>query len=1407
MKSYPLSHAQQEILQSCMTVPESTCYNLPSDIVFPKDIDVERLERAVKAIIKVRKELHIKFVQQVDGEIRQELWLDEAIEVEMNRLCSIRPILPNLQPQPSPPDSTQYPFDDFTKPFNLFNYEPLYRFAIVETKENVHLLTDIHHSIADGVTLGNLLLAHDLPLAYADCDAFVHLFDNESPVPPLFMQALQEEKDMNTEHFQDVAKAQRERFQGRKCAKLSADKSDMLGENIIVSLKTERERIDKWCEENDITPNNLFLSAFSLVLSRLCRQQETVLFTLTHGRSDRKNRNAYGMFVKSLPLLINADGRQKARTFLAEVRREQRQAIRNSIYPTTLFCKDLRISPTAVFGFQSQTIAEETEIGGFHITARQLPHGKSNQDLSCMVYVSPENYELRMESSSSLNDERMLQLVAKATLTCVEELMNKQEESLANIRLVTDDEAKELLRLGEGPQMELKDDEDFITMFIRQARKTPDNKAVTDSLETLDYAKLEHLAAWFAEQLESFGMKKGDRVCVEADRRCNSVAALIGIMAAGGVYVPIDLSNPSKRIEMIKADCGADITIRFHDDGVTFVSKNQFPEGRKYMLSDIEKSSSLLHPPSSIHHQPSSFPPPPSSIMYTSGSTGEPKGVVVTHRGLANLMKFIASEWRLNADSRISCHSSLAFDASLEDLLPALTVGGRVYLPDESTRKDLALLHKYLTDNHITGGCYTTNIGVMLAENFTIDTDYLCVGGETLMQNPSNRPRLLNTYGPTEYTVDATYYEVEPGKHYDRIPIGRPLPNTRILLLDKEGWPVPRGAVGELCIQGAQLASGYWNRPEETALRFVEDRLTGQRTYRTGDLARWNSEGNLEFFGREDGQFKRNGYRIEPSEIEAAMLKNESVRQAAVVLSDRLCAFFTATRQLNEVALRKHLRQYLPHYMMPNVFIQLDEMPLSPSGKIDKAALPVPSCTQRPYVEPRDLNEKLLCRLFSKVLEVEKVGIDDNFFELGGTSILVMMLCNEASRYDYPFSYPDVYKWPTVRELVEKDFEVRGARCEVRDHYDTFGNITHKVENATSEKEYSHTSHSTSRNSILITGSTGFLGCHVLWNYLQKTNKTVYCMVRKKGEKSGEERLRERLYYYFGQGSGERRVERGERIVVKSGERKEEIDRLFNERVVVIEGDITNEDDFDAFQNKGIGKVIHCAADVRYFGSGGEIMETNTTGTSNVAYFCLKSIANLIHISTVKTRNTTEYTLSKTLAERPAKDLSEEYGVPSTIIRIGNLMPRKSDGRFQPNRKDNFFMAALSYLSSTGTYPAGASDLYFDISPVDEVAEAIFIIAENESFHNKFGSHESTLWQALPAEQVSLRQIIKAFRRKGHILREANIIPIQPLFDKDTAEKARTLQRKTNQKLAEMGFSWSKKDNDYLEKIINVVTD
>jgi amino acid adenylation domain-containing protein len=566
-------------------------------------------------------------------------------------------------------------------------------------------------------------------------------------------------------------------------------------------------------------------------------------------------------------------------------------------------------------------------------------------------------------------------------------------------------------------------------LVAAQARLNPNRPAVVTATGKLTYAELDLRAAQLASHLHGLGAGPEVIVGLGLERSPEFVIAALAIMKAGAAYLPMDLAHPTERLRFILKDAGARLVVtqdrfadRFRDAGVKTIDVD----------ADLNEVAPL--PIDRIQANIDSL----GYVIYTSGSTGLPKGVEITHRNLANLISWHVKAFDVDYSSRATFQAGVGFDAVVWEIWPYLTLGATVYVPDESTRLSADALRDWLICHEITVSFVPTAIAEqMIARPWPSDSAlrFLLTGADTLHRRPL--PGLpfsfVNNYGPTECTVVATSGAVGPEKYGAGLPsIGQPIDNVSIHLLDEQGREVPQGATGEIYIGGAGVARGYRNRPDLTAERFLADPFgdEGDRRYRTGDLGRFLPNGEIAFQGRIDDQIKIRGYRIELNEINAVINAHPSV-EASIVIGredspdDKRLVAYAVPRpgfDCDEQGIRQLVRTRLPDYMEPSAFVWMDSFPLTPNGKVDRAALPVPKIGDGPcgqtFIAPRTPVEETLAGIISEVLKVPRVSVDDDFFHLGAHSLLgAQIIARVRGAFGTELRLLDVFDAPTVAEL------------------------------------------------------------------------------------------------------------------------------------------------------------------------------------------------------------------------------------------------------------------------------------------------------------------------------------------------------------------------------------------------------
>ena len=576
----------------------------------------------------------------------------------------------------------------------------------------------------------------------------------------------------------------------------------------------------------------------------------------------------------------------------------------------------------------------------------------------------------------------------------------------------------------------------FPELFAAQVARTPDAVAVVFEDRTLSYAALDADANRLAHHLQSLGVGPETVVGLCVERSPETVIGLLGILKAGGAYLPIDAGYPRDRLEFMLADAGVSVLVTQS----ALVDRIPVSSACRIVRLDADASA--------IARQPATAPPldldprHPAYVIYTSGSTGAPKAVVVEHASLTNKMLALGQDFEVNERFRAALLISSAFDPSIEQaLLPFMGGGATVVVSDAVRESPVRFWQQVKRDGVTFISCVPSFFESVLRDApETASLDHLALGGEAFtgefrneISRHLNVARITNLYGPTEATIDAVSHRVVGDEVGSVIPIGHPMANYRIYVLDGGLEPVPAGVVGELYIAGVGLARGYLNRASLTAERFVADPnggTAGSRMYRTGDLARWRSDGVLEFLGRADAQVKLRGFRIEPGEIEAALAAQSGVSQAAVIArpdgagGQRLIGYVVAApgAVLETAALRAALSRQLPDYMVPSALVVLERLPLTPNGKLDRRALPEPELgSPHSHRAPRTPQEAILCSLFAEVLGVERVGVDDNFFERGGHSLLATRLISRIrATLNVEVAIRSLFEAPSVEALAER---------------------------------------------------------------------------------------------------------------------------------------------------------------------------------------------------------------------------------------------------------------------------------------------------------------------------------------------------------------------------------------------------
>ncbi|HLK61110.1 MAG TPA: amino acid adenylation domain-containing protein, partial [Chthonomonadaceae bacterium] len=1041
-RTAPLSYSQSRIWFIDQLEPGSSVYNVPSVLRLTGSLNQGVLQAAVSEIVRRHEALRTTF-DFVEGAPIQRVHEAETVSLPVADLRDLAPEARAQQAQRLIHEETQRPFDLSTG--------PLFRAMLLRLGDEEHTLTlTMHHIVSDGWSRG--ILRRELSALY---NAF--LAGNPSPLPELQIQ------------YTDYALWQRERLQGEELERqLSYWRTQLAGAPTLLDLPLDRPRppvqtsrgasqrlaisanvseaLTALSQQEDATLFMTLLAAFQVLLSRHNGQDDIVIGTPIANRTRAEVEGLIGFFLNTLALRGDLSGDPSFREFLGRVREACLGAYAHQDLPFERLVEELQpersLSHSPIFQvvFTFQNVPREAlEFEGLRIERDGGGWESGKFDLRLSIVPNRSGFQVVLGYNPDLFDAEHMERMLEHYRNLLEGIAADPEQKLSRLPLLTEPERQQLLVEWNHTEADYPRDRCMHQLFQEQVERTPEAIAVAFEGRELTYRELNAQANRLAHALQRQGVGLETRIGVFLERSPEMIVALLAILKAGGAYLPLDPSYPIERLAFMLEDSRAPLLLT-----------QQSLQGRldggqaRVLLVDTEAAyagESSANPQSAVLADNLAY------VIYTSGSTGLPKGVEVSHRNLLNLVHWHVHTYALDASDRTTQVARSAFDASVWEIWPTLAVGASLHIAPEETILSPSQLLGWLNDQAISVSFLPTPLAeAVLAEAGceTLSLRALLTGGDRL--HPVERHdlpfALINHYGPTESTVVATAGTVAMGKE-TLPPIGRPISNTQVYLLDGGMQPVPAGVAGELYLGGESLARGYLNRPELTAERFVPDPFSGRagaRLYRTGDLCRYLPDGSIEYLGRVDDQVKVRGFRIELGEIESVLSQHPGVREAAVLAREdgtqdkRLVAYVVSRNgAVHPNDLREHLRDKLPGYMIPSVFVALPSLPLSPNGKVDRKALPAPEAGEQreTYVAPRTPIEEGLAEIWCEILRVERVGIHANFFELGGHSLLATQAISRfRSTFQVELPLRTLFEAPTIALLAQKIAALPGSMAD-----------------------------------------------------------------------------------------------------------------------------------------------------------------------------------------------------------------------------------------------------------------------------------------------------------------------------------------------------------------------------------------
>ncbi|MBG9803130.1 amino acid adenylation domain-containing protein [Brevibacillus laterosporus] len=1064
-KTYALSNPQKRIWYTEMMHPDTAVNIMAGFIKITGQSDYAKLCQAINAAIYAHDALRIRLTDEGQAEPRQYLLnyqerqfpvIDYSKKVAHPKHEDVS-VAQEYEQKSIINKVVEWAESQTKIPMELFHSD-LYDISIhLIDDEQMWVYCRFHHLIADGVSID--MFCNQF------MDNYVHLLAGESielEVQPSYLSYLDSEMEYEASvRFQKDKSYWQEAFSslpevnGIKQVPTYQSSTLAARESVPISKRLQA-LVHTFCKEYQVSVNALFLATLSIYLQKLTFSEDITIGTLYGNRTNRTDASMFGMFVSTQPFRTQVNTQLDFVSYVRQITQKQVSILRHQKYPYNLLMQELRTKHrgmdelfTIVLEYQPMKWGEKGQLTysmewlfSGHVGYPLYVHVKENIDSGQMM--------LTLDYQVEMFDKSEIIRVAEQLLLLLQNGVEEPSKKVGELQLLSGQERQLLLSFNET-QNDFPLDKTVHQMFEEQVEKTPEHTAVIFENKHLTYRELNEQANRLARRLRQKGVQPDQPVAMLTERSLEMLIGIFAIMKAGGAYLPIDPEFPNERMEYMVQDSGAFLLL-VHP---SFAGHFSF-EGEEIIIqSDLyaDEDGTNLKPLAQAHHL--------AYVIYTSGSTGNPKGVMIEHRSVISRNYWSQRKYPLTEQDTILQKTPYTFDVSVYELFGWSFVGAKVCFLQPGAEKDPGMIVQTIQQHHIsiihfvpsmlhifltylaeTGIAeQVKNLRLIFASGEALKAQHVAKFHDILQPYGIS---LHNLYGPTETTIQVTYYDCDTAT-VPFVLIGRPVDNVHIYIVGPHGEQQPMGVTGELCVSGVGLARGYLNLPEMTASRFVPNPFTDKEElmYKTGDYARWLPNGQLEYLGRMDHQVKIRGYRIESEEIETQLVKIAGVKDAVVVAVENeqgdqeLCAYIVTEREHSIGALREKLANALPTYMIPTYFIPVQSMPLTQNGKVDRKSLPLPTRdadtlgTDEVYIEPKNEREWLLAKIWEAVLRVERVGARDNFFYLGGDSIKAIQVMSRLRARGMSLEMKRLFQFPILSDaargitLLEQKIESR----------------------------------------------------------------------------------------------------------------------------------------------------------------------------------------------------------------------------------------------------------------------------------------------------------------------------------------------------------------------------------------------
>ncbi|HEY2114487.1 MAG TPA: amino acid adenylation domain-containing protein [Candidatus Angelobacter sp.] len=1029
----PMSYAQQRLWFLDQLQDKSTEYNVPEALRLRGELDYSALERALAAIVQRHEILRTRFAEAEDGQPVQIIDPESRVFLQIEDLSGLDEDSRRREIAAAKRNEQRQPFD--------LARGPLLRMKLFKLDQREHvLLRTFHHIVTDGWSQGTF--NREFMLLY---EAFHQ--NQADPLQPLSIQ------------YADFALWQRKWLDETLAGQLSYWKQQLAGIPEELALPKDRPRpprqtfdaaacqislspeqmaaLKRLSKGSQVTLFMTLLALFSTLLQRYSGQDDVVLGSPIANRQEEQLEQLIGFFVNSLVLRVRVNPAQTFSELLSGVRKMALDAYRHQDLPFERLVEEL--SPQRSLNktplYQVLFLLQNAPMQAPALQGLEMEHlpGEglhTHFDMELQAMERGDTMGLFWVYNRDLFDRWRIEQMARHYKRLVNAAIAEPDLPLYRLEMLEDAEKQQILLEWNSTQREYASHGTLHATFEAQAARTPEASAVICGSQSLSYQNLNEHANRLAHYLIKLGVGPETRVGVCVERSTEMIAAMLAVLKAGGAYVPLDPRYPAERLSYMLEDSQAKVLLT-----ETLLLQHLPPLTGTVVELDSQRAeiAALNSQNPAVNITPANL----AYVIYTSGSTGKPKGVAICHSSVVTFLRWCGETFLPEELSRVLASTSICFDLSVFEIFAPLSCGGSMVVVDNALELAEAAKAAGVT---LVNTVPSAMRELVRMKGIPESVRTINLAGEALsgalvheIYQSTKTEKVFNLYGPSEDTTYSTFALVPRAHHGTAAPIGKPIANSQVYVLDDWMHVVPVGVVGQLYVAGAGLARGYLNRPGLTAESFIPDPFgssVGGRLYRTGDLVKWSADGNLEFLGRADHQVKIRGFRIELGEIEAVLQQHAEVEHAVVLAREdgsgekRLTAYVVARGRQEENArtLREYLKGKLPDHMSPAYYVFLDRLPLTENGKVNRKALPNP---QQPaaavYVAPRTAIQQLIAKIWQEALAVERVGLDDNFFDLGGHSLLVARVrFTLREKLGRDVALVDFFTYPTVRTLAQR---------------------------------------------------------------------------------------------------------------------------------------------------------------------------------------------------------------------------------------------------------------------------------------------------------------------------------------------------------------------------------------------------